>query len=221
MAHLPRHAHLQGKSTVTGSPNCPRSHRAGARALPFARGAALSAALLVLGAWSPAAYADSPGSAPSTTLTVTANLKASCKLDATGPTLAFGAINDIGALSANRDVSTTFNVTCSNGATYTVYLSDGGQRAAGANGPRQMISAGTGADGKPAKLPYQLYSDSGRSKVWDTTGMSSGTNGSGGVTNIGSSGAQSLTVYGRIALGTILPGVMGGYSDTVLITVVF
>lgn len=170
--------------------------------------AGVIAGVLALGLGARPALADTQTG----TVTVKATLVAACAA-VTPVTLDFGNIASIGALAANNDKTTTFQVACSNGAPYTVYLGDGGNRIAGSN--RRMAN-GT------ALLPYQLYSDTGFSHVWDTTGMGVGvTGGSGGVNGTGNGANQTMTIYGRIASGTVPPATIGAYSDTVVITVAY
>ncbi len=97
---------------------------------------------------------------------------------------------------------------------YTIYIGDGGNRVATGSRDRQMAQ-GT------QRLPYQLYKDSGRSQVWDATGGTAATNGSGGVSDTGTSVNQTKTVYASIPLTTALPPVAGSYSDTVIVTVTY
>jgi len=145
--------------------------------------------------------------------TVTATVTATCDLVA-APTIAFGTISGLSTLAADVTAQGTITVACSTGASYTVYIGDGANRVAPGSGNRQMAN-GAG------RLPYQLYKTNAYATIWDATGGTSTTGGSGGVNGTGTSANQNLTVYGRIAAGTAVPAVLGSYSDTVLITVTY
>jgi len=145
--------------------------------------------------------------------TVTATVTATCDLVA-APTIAFGTISGIGTLAADVTAQGTITVVCSTGAGYTVYIGDGANRVAPGSGNRQMAN-GAG------RLPYQLYKTNAYAAIWDATGGTATTGGSGGVNGTGSGANQNLTVYGRIAAGTTVPTVLGNYSDTVLVTVTY
>ena len=145
--------------------------------------------------------------------TVTATVTATCNLVAT-PTIAFGTITGIGTVAADVTAQGTITVICSTGASYTIYIGDGANRVAPGSGNRQMAN-GAG------RLPYQLYKTNAYAAIWDATGGTSTTGGSGGVNGTGTSANQNLTVYGRIAAGTAIPAVLGNYTDTVLITVTY
>jgi len=145
--------------------------------------------------------------------TVTATVTATCNLVAT-PTIAFGSISGIGTVAADVTAQGTITVICSTGASYTIYIGDGANRVAPGSGNRQMAN-GAG------RLPYQLYKTNAYAAIWDATGGTSTTGGSGGVNGTGTGVNQNLTVYGRIAAGTAVPTVLGNYSDTVLITVTY
>jgi spore coat protein U-like protein len=141
-----------------------------------------------------------------TNVAVNATLVGGCTA-IVAPTIGFGNVGSIGPLASPVEAQGSFNVTCTNGLAYAVYLGLGANSQAS---PflRRMASGS-------ALLPYQLYKDSGRSAVWgdSSQGASFGTSASGTGT------AQPYTIYGRIAAGTVLPSTLGSYSDTVTITV--
>jgi spore coat protein U-like protein len=146
--------------------------------------------------------------------TIQATLVGVCQL-VSAPTLDFGNVGGVGTLPADVAASGSFNVACNDGLPYTVYLGDGLNRAGAGSGLRNMTN-GT------ARLPYQLYKDSGHASVWDATGIGAGvTGGAGGVSGTGNAANQPLTVYGLIASGTTLPITLGAYSDTVLVTIAY
>lgn len=145
--------------------------------------------------------------------TVTATVQAACSL-VSAPTVAFGTVSGIGPLAAPIDATGTITVACSSGATYTVYIGDGTNRVGPGTGNRQMAN-GAG------RLAYQLYKEVGRTNIWDATGGTVVTGGSGGVTQAGIGLNQTLTVFGRIPAGTVVPSVTGAYSDSVVVTVTY
>ena len=145
--------------------------------------------------------------------TVTATVTATCNLVA-APTIAFGTISGIGSVTADVTAQGTITVICSTGASYTIYIDDGANRVAPGSGNRQMAN-GAG------RLAYQLYKTNAHATIWDATGGTATTGGSGGVNGTGTGANQNHTVYGRIAAGTAIPSVLGNYSDTVLITVTY
>jgi spore coat protein U-like protein len=144
---------------------------------------------LALLAWLiPAAYADTQ----TTTFTVTATVLNTCSATATN--LAFGNYVDV-----TIDQTSTVSVTCTSGGAYTVGLSNGANYSAG----RRMTNGS-------AFLSYELYSNAGRTVVWDETTTVAGT---------GSGAAQDLTVYGRLPGGQGL--IAGSYTDTITATVTY
>jgi len=130
-----------------------------------------------------------------TSFTVSATVVASCSVSATN--LAFGSYTG----SSNLDQTSTVSVTCTNGTDYSVALNDG---ANASGSTRRMLSGGSNY------LSYEMYSDAGRSTVWNAATP---------VTGTGSGVAQSLTVYGRVPSGQNVPA--GSYSDTVQVTVTY
>lgn len=132
-------------------------------------------------------------------LPVHAAIPGSCSI-ITGD-LAFGARS---SLASAADASTAIGLTCTAGMPYAVKL-DGGL-IGGAVGNRRMGANGAG----PGVVGYQLYQDGARTQVWgNTTGST--------VTGIGSGGASTLTVYGRVP-AQATPAA-GAYRDTVTATV--
>lgn len=146
-------------------------------------------------------------------VTYTANfiITGTCQLITTSK-VDFGNLNQ-GVLAAAVNGTGGVTVNCNNGTPYTVYLGDGGQRITG-SGYRQMKN-GT------ALLAYQLYKDSAHTTIWDNIGGPTTTGGSGGVNGTGTGTNQSLTVYAQIPAGTTVPGTLGTYTDTVVVTVAY
>lgn len=125
--------------------------------------------------------------------TVTATVLNTCSATATN--LAFGTYANV-----TIDATSTVSVTCTSGGTYTVGLSNGANYSA----PNRRMTNGS------AFLNFELYSDAGRTVVWNDTATVAGT---------GSGSAQDLTVYGR------LPGtqglIAGSYTETITATVTY
>lgn len=125
--------------------------------------------------------------------TVTATVVNTCSATATN--LAFGTY-----ANATIDATSTVSVTCTSGGAYTVGLSNGVNYSA----PNRRMTNGS------AFLNFELYSDAGRTTVWNDTTTVAGT---------GSGSAQDLTVYGR------LPGsqglIAGSYTETITATVTY
>jgi spore coat protein U-like protein len=153
------------------------------------------ALVFALIAVAPAAFAA--GSANST-FTVQANVAANCTVSVA--TLSFGAYDPIQANATGLlplDGSTPMTVACTKGFTPTVGIAAGGR----------TITNGSDT------LTYQLYSNPGRTTVWD--------DGAGLYTlptAPGKSGTD-YTIYGRIPGG--LDVSTGSYSGTIKATVNF
>ncbi len=131
-----------------------------------------------------------------TTFDVTANVPTSCSVSA-GGALAFGTY-----ANAQIDATTTVDVTCTSGGTYTVGLSNGGNYVTN----RRMKDAGTDY------LNYELYKENLRTNRWGDSGGEL-------VSGAGSGSAQTLTVYGRLPAGQGL--IAGAYTDTITVTVTY
>ena len=134
-------------------------------------------------------------------LTVSATVTPSCKLT-TAPTLGFGALTP----TANNDAQTNITWVCTNGFNTVIKLGGGGS---GNIGARAMGGAGA--------LPYQLYTDAGRTSVFGdgTTGNTVA------VSGVGYSTVGNVPVYGRVLQANAAVAPAGAYSDTVQITIVF
>ena len=61
-----------------------------------------------------------------------------------------------------------------------------------------------------SRLAYLLFQDSARVLPWTD---------SSGVSRVGTGNEQNLVVYGQIPVGTTVPGQLGTYTDTVIVTV--
>lgn len=147
----------------------------------------------------------------STTLTATYTVPEFCLLNTTSA-VNFGTLSEIGNAQQDYDAEGTINTTCNAGTTYTIYLGDGNNLL---GSYRRMYNASDND-----YLPYQLYQDSARTTVWDETGGTSSTGGTGGVSAIGTGYEQETSVYGRIDAGTAIPSA-GTYTDSVVVTVTY
>ncbi|MES2057740.1 MAG: spore coat U domain-containing protein [Pseudomonadota bacterium] len=128
------------------------------------------------------------------------------------PAISFGPVSSIGPTAARIDAQGSVTVQCNDA--YTIYIGDGNNRVAAGSGNRQMANGA-------ARLPYQLYKDPARSQIWDATGGTATTGGSGGLSDTGLGANQTKTVYAAIPIATTLPTLNGAYSDTVVITVTY
>jgi spore coat protein U-like protein len=136
-------------------------------------------------------------------LTVSATVTNNCTISTAA--LGFGSYDPVSANAAsNLDGTGRVSVACTKGATATIGLG-GGSNAAGT--ARRM------SDGSGNYLTYELFSDSGRSTVWNT--------GAGVLSPVAapSKVARDFTVYGRIGSNQDVPA--GTYGDTVVATVNF
>lgn len=139
----------------------------------------------------------------SANLTVSATVTKNCTVSTTA--LAFGSYDPVVAnASANLDGTGGVTVACTRGATASIALGSGSN----ASGSTRRLGDGAGNF-----LSYELYSDSGRSSVWNTGA------GTLALTAAPSRAARDFTVYGRIAGNQDVPA--GTYGDTVTATVNF
>ena len=132
---------------------------------------------------------------------VTANVAPSCQLNSV-PTIAFGTLNPL----IDNDTQGDIVWVCSSGTDTEIRL-DGG--SSGNINARTMSG--------PAPLPYQLYTNAGRTLVFGdgTTGNAVP------VSGVGYSTPNNVTVYGRVAQGDADIAANGNYTDTVVVTIVF
>lgn len=135
----------------------------------------------------------------SDTFVVSATVQGSCTVIAND--LTFGAYDPSGG---NLDVTTTIDVTCSNGTGYEVGLNGG--TTTGNVAARAMTAAGV-------NLSYSLFRDASRTLNWEDL-LSGNT-----VTGTGDGTSQPNTVYGRVPGSQFIA--TGTYNDTVTATVEF
>jgi spore coat protein U-like protein len=140
-------------------------------------------------------------------MAVTANIAMSCSISTTD--ISFGAYDAVGAHAAAPLMATGgVSSTCTTGASGNIKISQGLNAAADSNDstPLRRMVAST----DPASfLDYEVFSDSGRSVVWE--------NGT-GVPYTGTGSAVPLTVYGSVAAAQT-SAVSGSYSDTVTVAI--
>lgn len=133
--------------------------------------------------------------------TVTATVGSECTVSSSS--VNFGAYDPVSANATTpRDSTGTVNVYCTPGTLATVAL-DLGIHASGST--RRMLA---GAN----LLTYEIYRDSTRTVVWNTTNTNSGTS-----TSKNTPINSGFIAYGRIPAGQDVA--IGSYSDTVLVTV--
>ena len=139
-------------------------------------------------------------------LVVSLIITANCTITAT--TLPFGST---GTLTAAINGTATVGVTCTNTTPYNVGL-DGGNVTGSTVAGRLLAGTATGNTG--TTVPFQLYSDTGRTTVWGNT---IGTN---TIAGTGSGVTQPLTVYGQVPVATATPQ-PDTYQSTVVATITF
>jgi spore coat protein U-like protein len=135
-----------------------------------------------------------------TTFQVNGNVVASC-------TVAAGTLNFGSYTGGVLDAIGTLSVTCNTPTKYNVGLGAGSATGATAT-TRKMTGPAA------STLGYALFSNAGRTTNWGNTG------GAGTLAGIGTGGAQSLTVYGRMAAGQSI-ATPGTYNDTVVVTLTY
>ena len=145
------------------------------------------------------------GASQTANLPVNVSVAANCTITTVGVT--FTADYDPVVLHASSpdDGTGTITVTCTKGAGTSISLNRGAN--AQGNQPRMK---GPGASGSEY-LEYALYSDAGRSNVWNGNTV--------GIAAAPSKVPRSYTVYARIPGGQDIS--QGAYNDTVVATVNF
>lgn len=139
----------------------------------------------------------------STTFEVRITITSVCTIDTPDATdIDFGS----NASSAtNIDAAGQLNVVCTPGTPYDIGL-DAGQNAGGGGISARAMSNGA------ELVPYQLYSDAGRSAIWGDT-IDTDT-----VAGVGTGAVQPVPVYGRVP-GANVPA--GDYLDVVTATITY
>ncbi|RNF84913.1 Csu type fimbrial protein [Montanilutibacter psychrotolerans] len=161
----------------------------------------LSTVLLATAAlYVPAAHAQTA----TTTFDVTITIQSSCTVNTPAATdVAFGTHP---STDTNIDAAGQLNVNCTPGTDYTISLDEGLNAGGGGVAARAMINGGTDL------VPYQLYTDSGRTDIWgETIGTDT-------VAGTGTGAVQAYQVYGRVPSAGFPAD---SYSDTVTATVTY
>jgi spore coat protein U-like protein len=115
--------------------------------------------------------------------------------------------SNVGTVAANIDRTSTIGLTCINRTAYTIGLNNGNN----ASGTTRRMRIGTTS----YYVPYELYSNSGRTVRWGNT-INTDT-----IPGTGTGSAQTLTVYGRVPpTGTTVPA-EGSYSDIITVTITY
>ena len=162
--------------------------------------AIVSAMLVGSAGFSTAGYADTD----TASMNVSTTVDMSCTI--TAGAMTFASYDP--TATVDNDANASITSTCTAGASGNIKISQGLNPHAGSNDNipiRRMVAAGDAA----SFLDYEVFSNSGRSVVWE--------NGTGvGYTGTGS--AVPLTVYGSVAAGQT-SAVSGSYSDTVTVSI--
>ncbi len=133
------------------------------------------------------------------TFTVTAAVADICNITAT-TNMDFG-LYDPTAPGDNDAGTSTITMVCTPTTPYDIALDEGSSP-----NPGRDLTDGTDS------LTYELYSDLGRTTVWDDTGST--------VSGVAPAGPQVFTVYGRIFQGQAVPPSLA-YNDLVTVTVTY
>jgi len=139
-------------------------------------------------------------------LSVGATVAANCSITTTA--VSFGSYDPVSAnAAADLDATGAVNVNCTSGSAATITLGQGSNADSGSTDAAPVRRM---KDGATNYLAYQLYSDSGRSAVWENVT---------GVSHTGTGAAVAVSVYGRVTAAQNVPA--GTYADTVVATVSF
>ncbi|RZI93994.1 MAG: SCPU domain-containing protein [Rubrivivax sp.] len=126
----------------------------------------------------------------------------------TPPTLGFGTYDPNSATPLAN--TTTFNVTCTSGTTYSIGMNPGvGSGSSVTN--RRMTSSSAAAGSNT--LSYGLFKDAAHTVNWDNSISATGYTGNGAV--------QALTVYGQIPVNQYNAAPATDYSDTITLTLTY
>jgi len=150
------------------------------------------------------------------TFQVRINLQASCTIDGTTD-MDFGDATEAEVIAGTvAEATSTVDVTCSNGAAYTVGMDNGANFGSGTAGQRAMKSANS------SFISYNLYQSTGTSTPWGDIGSGDE------LSDTGDGTSKTLTIFGTVPAQTptIDPAdniTSGGVAltDTVTVTVDF
>jgi spore coat protein U-like protein len=144
---------------------------------------------------------DAAATTATGTFTATITIQASCQVISTN-TLNFGTQ---GILIANDNVTSTFNVQCTNTTPYNVGLNAG--TGTGATTTTRLMTNGANT------VSYKMFQNAGYTTNWGNTV------GTDTVAGTGNGTQQTLTVYGQVAAQTT--PAPATYNDTVTITITY
>lgn len=136
--------------------------------------------------------------------TVTANVLPQCSAYVTTD-MDFGS--NAGAITANIDRTATIGLTCLNRTAYRIALDNGLY-------PNGTVRRMRHTANPAWFIPYELYSDSGRTQRWGSTPTVDVMSG------VGNGSAQTVTVYGR-APPTSGAVAAGSYNDQIKVTITY
>ena len=146
---------------------------------------------------------DAIASSMNETMGVTVTVPANCNFSAAS-SMNFGSYNPRTHKRRPLDSTANVQIRCTKNVTATISMNNG-QNYSAPN--RQMINPVVAGN----YLAYQLYRDSARTAIWDTSNT---------VTyHATTSAPASITVYGRIFQNQNPVG--GSYTDTILVTASF
>ncbi len=143
---------------------------------------------------------DATAATTTATFTVSAVVPAACTL--TADSMSFGTYSGTAI-----NTSSTITATCTASTPYTIALDAGLHPSTGGDTSTRRLAY------NGAYIDYDLYSDSGNTTHWGNTG------GADTVTGTGNGSSQAITVYGKLASGTV--PAPGTYSDTVTATLTY
>ena len=135
-------------------------------------------------------------------LSISATVSNNCQITNT-PAIAFGSYNPLSVTPV--DATGTISLACTKGAVAVIALDTSANPTHATGTTRAMKDAASDY------VSYELYSDSSRTAVWKSSGVTEPA--------APSKAAVDYTVYGRIPAGQDVPA--NAYSDTVVITVSF
>ncbi|MCZ2495461.1 fimbrial major subunit CsuA/B family protein [Xylophilus sp. Kf1] len=174
----------------------------------LARRCQLGAVALAVATFASQSQAQSQALTATDNLAVSASVVASCTITASLP-VAFGNYDPINANANDAlDAVGAVTTTCTSGSEAVVTLGQGANAGGGSDSSpvRRMVST-TGQF-----LEYALYSDSARQVTWGNSAPT-------GLSITGNGGANSASVYGRVAAGQNVR--VGAFTDSVVATVTF
>jgi spore coat protein U-like protein len=150
--------------------------------------------------------------APLGNLSIKATVVTTCSLNTAAAAGGGNGLLDFGSVTStinNVDADTTsgtnygVSVICTNTTPYSVVANNG----ANASGTQNRMVGAAGV-----YLPYNLYTTTGRTVPFPTSGTTLGF--------VGNGLAQAIPVYGRIPAATALPA-PNTYTDTVVLTITY